>query len=92
MVFVLAPQVGKACALSGKASLPSFKGMELRKPCAATTAHAARSGEAHFMVRCEACSGGGRWYCVQCLAKFARAILEHGGFVGRRRPRTRSDS
>ena len=35
-----------------------------------------------FMMRCDGCSGGGAWFCFECMRKFSEAILSHGGDDG----------
>ena len=63
----------RPCGFTSKATIPSHA---LVKPCAAS------KGEASWMVRCNGCSGGGKYYCIDCLSKFRRAILDHGGEEG----------
>ena len=64
------------CTFTSKASTPD---QQLQRPCAATRSPAA----GHLMVRCGGCNRGrGAWFCVGCLTKFKKAIVEHGGEDG----------
>ena len=66
--MVVLTKLIRPCGFTSKATTPAFL---LVKPCAAS------KGDAAWMVRCNGCSGGGKYYCMQCLSKFRRAILEH---------------
>ena len=69
---MLVPQ-RRSCLCTSKRSTPSNV---LRKPCYVNRIPAdGKPPHVAFMMRCDGCSGGGAWFCFECMRKFSEAIL-----------------